>query len=152
CYIEIERPAPLGLPLKLAASNYCAFRGMLWKSDIYFEAIGDIALGGQAKARLILGDAPGVAPLKKLKAGSKPVFTAWLPEAHGVLDDHYEAWFLTAPTEAEAAAIRGGDMMDSVVALGQGQEWLAPPDRSRIPGPGAVPLSSPGDATPGGAR
>ncbi|UVJ40742.1 acetoacetate decarboxylase family protein [Arthrobacter sp. CJ23] len=152
CYIEIERPAPLGLPLKLAASNYCAFRGMLWKSDIYFEATGDIALGGQAKARLILGDAPGVAPLKKLRVESKPLFTAWLPEAHGVLDDHYEAWFLTAPTEAEAGAIRGGDMMDSVVALGQGQEWLAPPDRSRVPGPGAVPLSSPGDATPGGAR
>lgn len=131
CYIEIERPEPAGLPLKLAASNYCAFRGMLWKSDIYFEATGDIALGKEAKARLILGDAPGVAPLKTLQIEPKPVFTAWLPEAHGVLDDHYEAWFLTATTEAEAAALRGGDMMDSVVGLGQSQEWLAPPDRSR---------------------
>ncbi|MFI2566238.1 acetoacetate decarboxylase family protein [Paenarthrobacter sp. NPDC018779] len=134
CYIEIERPEPLGLPLKLAASNYCAFRNMLWKSDIYFEASGDIALGAQAKARLILGDAPGVEPLKKLQVESKPIFTAWLPQAHGVLDDHYEAWFLTAPTEAGAAGIRGGDMLDSVTDLGQGQEWLAPPDRSRIPG------------------
>lgn len=144
CYIEIERPEPLGLPLKLAASNYCAFRNMLWKSDIYFEATGDIALGAQAKARLILGDAPGVEPLKKLQVESKPVFTAWLPEAHGVLDDHYEAWFLTAPTEAGAADIRGGDMLDSVAGLGQGQEWLAPPDRGRVPGaavrtPGETP-------------
>ncbi|MFE4198256.1 acetoacetate decarboxylase family protein [Paenarthrobacter sp. NPDC056912] len=148
CYIEIERPEPLGLPLKLAASNYCAFRNMLWKSDIYFEAAGDIALGAQAKARLILGDAPGVEPLKKLKVEDKPIFTAWLPQAHGVLDDHYEAWFLTAPTEAGAAAVSGGEMMDSVVGLGQGQVWLAPPDRSRIPGAGtAAP-----DATPGGAR
>jgi hypothetical protein len=37
-------------------------------------------------------------------------------------------------------------MMDSVVNLGQGQEWLAPPDRSRIPGTadpgtGAAPAS-----------
>ncbi|MFF1827958.1 acetoacetate decarboxylase family protein [Paenarthrobacter sp. NPDC058040] len=134
CYIEIERPDPLGLPLKLAASNYCAFRNMLWKSDIYFEATGDIALGAQAKARLILGDAPGVEVLKTLQVESKPIFTAWLPQAHGVLDDHYEAWFLTAPTEAGAAGIRGGDMLDSVTDLGQGQEWLAPPDRSRIPG------------------
>jgi hypothetical protein len=147
CYIEIERPEPLGLPLKLAASNYCVFRNMLWKSDIYFEAIGDIALGAQAKARLILGDAPGVKPLKNLQVESKPVFTAWLPQAHGVLDDHYEAWFLTAPTESDAAALRGGDMLDSVVNLGQGQEWLAPPDRSRIAateGSGAVPRATPG--------
>ncbi|WOH19985.1 acetoacetate decarboxylase family protein [Paenarthrobacter sp. GOM3] len=134
CYIEIERPEPLALPLKLAASNYCVFRNMLWKSDIYFEASGDIALGAQAKARLILGDAPGVEPLKNLQVGSKPVFTAWLPEAHGVLDDHFEAWFLTAPTEAGASALKGGDMMDSVADLGQSQEWLAPPDRSRISG------------------
>jgi hypothetical protein len=131
CYIEIERPEPAGLPLKLAASNYCAFRGMLWKSDIYFEATGDIAVGRQAKAKLVLGDVPGVAPLKTLQVEPKPVFTAWLPEARGVLDDHYEAWFLTASTEAEAAALRGGDMMDSVAGLGQGQDWLEPPDRSR---------------------
>ncbi|MDP9934563.1 hypothetical protein J2T11_000903 [Paenarthrobacter nicotinovorans] len=142
CYIEIERPEPLGLPLKLAASNYCAFRNMLWKSDIYFEATGDIAVGAQAKARLILGDVPGVEPLKTLQVDNKPVFTAWLPQAHGVLDDHYEAWFLTAPTQLEAVALRGGDMLDSVTDLGQGQEWLAPPDRSRVPG--AVPGLEPG--------
>lgn len=137
CYIEIERPAapsPLALPLKLAASNYCVFRNMLWKSDIYFEAIGDIALGAQAKARLILGDVPGVEPLKELQVETKPVFTAWLPQAHGILDDHYEAWFLTAPTPLEAAALQGGDMLDSVTDLGRSQEWLAPPDRSRVPG------------------
>lgn len=131
CFVEIERPGPMGIPLKLAASNYCAFRGMLMKSDIYFEATGDIALGGDAKARLVLGDAPGVAVLKTLQPAEKPVFTAYLPEARGVLDDHYEAWFLTAPTAEEAARIPGGDPLESVVGLGQGQEWLPAPDRGR---------------------
>jgi hypothetical protein len=131
CFVEIERPGPMGIPLKLAASNYCAFRGMLMKSDIYFEATGDIALGGNAKARLVLGDAPGVAVLKTLQPAEKPVFTAYLPEARGVLDDHYEAWFLTAPTAEVAARIPGGDPLESVVGLGQGQEWLPAPDRGR---------------------
>jgi hypothetical protein len=131
CFVEIERPGPMGIPLKLAASNYCAFRGMLMKSDIYFEATGDIALGGNAKARLVLGDAPGVAVLKTLQPAEKPVFTAYLPDARGVLDDHYEAWFLTAPTAEEAARIPGGDPLESVVGLGQGQEWLPAPDRGR---------------------
>jgi hypothetical protein len=130
CFIEIEGPKPTGLPLKLAASNYCAFRGMLMKSDIYFEAIGDIALGGDAKARLVLGDAPGVAALKSLQPAAKPVFTAYLPEAHGVLDDHSEAWFLTGATAEDAARIPGGDPLESVVGLGQDQKWLPAPDRS----------------------
>ena len=130
CFVEIERRRPMGIPLKLAASNYCAFRGMLMKSDIYFEATGDIALGREAKARLVLGDAPGVAPLKALRPADKPVFTAYLPEAHGVLDDHFEAWFLTAATAEEAARIPAGDPLESVVGLGQGQQWLAAPDRS----------------------
>ncbi|WP_426998666.1 acetoacetate decarboxylase family protein [Pseudarthrobacter sp. N5] len=134
CYIEIERPEPAGIPLKLAASNYCAFRGMLMKSDIYFEASGDIALGGAAKAKLVLGDAPGVAALKTLKVGDRPVFTAYLPEAHGVLDDHFESWFLTAGSEADASRIPGGDGVDSVTGLGQSQEWLSPPDRTATGG------------------
>src|SRR4029453_3566216 len=130
CFIEIKRPRPMGLPLKLAASNYCAFRGMLMKSDIYFEATGDIALGSDAKARLVLGDAPGVAALKSLQPAAKPVFPPYPPEAHGVLDDHYEAWFRTAATPEDAARIPGGDPLESVVGLGQGQEWLPPPARS----------------------
>lgn len=150
CFIEIERPEPLGLPLKLAASNYCAFRGMLMKSDIYFEATGDIALGPDAKARLVLGDAPGVAALKTLQPGSKPVFTAYLPEAHGVLDDHFEAWFLTAATEAEAALIPGGDPLESVAGLGQGQEWLPAPDRT-VTAPAGPGPRTPGDSGDSGA-
>jgi hypothetical protein len=131
CYVEIEKPPPVGLPVRLAVSNYCAFRGMLWKSDSYVEGTANVAYGRQAKARLVLGDAPGVAPLKALQVAPEPVFTGWLPHAHSLLDDHVEGWFLTASTQASAAALGGAGTMDSVVGLGQGQQWLAPPDRSR---------------------
>ncbi|QOV38430.1 hypothetical protein IM697_08650 [Streptomyces ferrugineus] len=33
------------LPLRVAAVNYRAFRGMLMKSSIYFEGAADIAVG-----------------------------------------------------------------------------------------------------------
>jgi hypothetical protein len=38
--IEIDRPESARLPLDLAATNYCAFRGMLMKSSIYFTGEG----------------------------------------------------------------------------------------------------------------
>ncbi|AEE45431.1 acetoacetate decarboxylase family protein [Cellulomonas fimi] len=133
--VEIERPAPTGLPLKLAAANYCAFRGQLMRSTIYFEATGDVAVGPGARARIVLGDAPGVQPLHALGIGDRPLFTAWLPTAHGVLDDHYEAWFLTGRTladvDADHASGRFGDPLGSVVGLGRGETWPPPPDRTR---------------------
>ena len=49
--------------------------------------------------------------------------TAFLPEANGVLDDHIESWFLTFDQLPKVAP----EGMESVVNLGQGQEWLAPP-------------------------
>ena len=129
------RPAPVGLPLQLAAANYCAFRGQLMRSTIYFEATGDVAVGPGARARIVLGDAPGVQPLRALQIGSKPLFTAWLPTAHGVLDDHYEAWFLTGDTlgavDASLASGEFGEPLESVVGLGRGETWPPPPDRSR---------------------
>jgi hypothetical protein len=132
CFIEIEKPEPTGLPLKMAASNYCAFRGMLWKSDIYFEASADVAFGRRARGRIVLGDAPGVAPLAALAVSDQPLFTAWLPKTHGVLDDHFEAWFLTADSHAGLASMHGGESLESVVGLGKSQRWPAPPDRSRV--------------------
>ncbi|MEA5456654.1 acetoacetate decarboxylase family protein [Sinomonas sp. JGH33] len=134
CYVEIEKPEPTGLPLKMAASNYCAFRGMLWKSDIYFEAVADVALGRQAEGRIVFGDSPRVAPFKTLGVGSRPLFTAWLPQTHGVLDDHFEAWFLTAESHEALASLDGGETLESVVGLGKSQKWLAPPDRSLTAG------------------
>lgn len=137
CFVEIERPAPAGLPLKLAAVNYCAFRGMLMKSSIYFEAKADIALGRSARARLVLGDTDAVAPLRTLKIASKPIFTAYLPHTHGVLDDHVEAWFLTADSAEDARSLHKGDPLESVVGLSLSEEWPPAPTRSTVGQEGA---------------
>lgn len=122
-YVEIERPRATRLPLRIGAVNYCAFRGMLMKSSIYFEGKADVALGKKAKARLVLGDAPQVKGLKELNIEEKPIFTAFLADTHGVLDDHFEAWFLTSSDPSSG----GGEPLTSVVGLTTSEEWLAPP-------------------------
>jgi hypothetical protein len=121
--IEIDRPPSTALPLDVGAVNYCVFRGMLMKSSVYFRGAADIALGRRARARLTLGDAPQVAALHGLDIAPDPVFTAFFPDTNGVLDDHFECWFLTddepvgTPTEG----------LESVIDLGLSQEWLDPP-------------------------
>lgn len=122
-YVEIERPPATRLPLRVGAVNYCAFRGMLMKSSIYFEGRADVALGRKAKARLVLGDAPQVKPLKELGIAEQPIFTAFLADTHGVLDDHFEAWFLTSDDPGRG----GGEALESVVGLTTSEDWLEPP-------------------------
>ncbi|MGO4632966.1 acetoacetate decarboxylase family protein [Streptomyces sp. 2RAF24] len=122
-YIEVERPPATALPVKAAAVNYCAFRGLLMKSTVYLDGAADVAVGRRARARLVLGDLPQVAPLHDLAIADDPVFTLFLPSAQGVLDDHFECWFLTSGEPGRTF----GEGLDSVVGLGLGQEWPAPP-------------------------
>ncbi|MBC3640899.1 acetoacetate decarboxylase, partial [Klebsiella sp. Kps] len=75
CLVEIARPARTSLPLKLAAINYCTFRGMLMKSTVYFAGAADLAVGPWAKGRLVLGDQPIGKRLKALGIGRKPMAT-----------------------------------------------------------------------------
>jgi hypothetical protein len=124
--IEIDRPPRTDLPLRVGAANYCAFRGMLMKSYIYFEGNADISLGRHASARLYLGDAPGVAGLQGLSIGDRPIFTAFLANTRGVLDDHFECWFITSDRPGHAF----GESLASVVGLGLSEEWLKPPSIS----------------------
>jgi Acetoacetate decarboxylase (ADC) len=121
--IEIDRPPETALPLDVGAANYCVFRGMVMKSFIYFQGAADIALGKRAKARLYLGDAPQVAPLHGLGIEPDAVFTAFLPSTRGVLDDHFECWFMTSGDGQHET----GEGLDSVVTLGRSEEWLDPP-------------------------
>jgi hypothetical protein len=147
CHIEILRPPATQLPLKVGTANYCAFRGLLMKSFIYFEASADVAFGARAQATLRFGDAPGVRALRGLDIDAKPVFTAYLPDSHGVLDDYFESWFLTAASAEAAAAAHTGDTLRSVVDLTTSQDWLEPPRRGGVALLGSEPRTAPDPRT-----
>jgi hypothetical protein len=122
-WIEIERPRGPSLPLRVGAANFCQFRGMLMKSSVYFRGKGTFALGRRARAKLELGDLSRLQALKNLGIGARPMFTGFIPEARGVLDDHFESWFLSYERPPEHPP----EGLESVVDLGLGQEWLDPP-------------------------
>jgi hypothetical protein len=122
-HIEIDRPARAWVPLSTGAANYCQFRGMLMKSYIYFRGKLGFHLFKKGSARLTLGDHPRLRALKDLEIEPDPVVTAFIPESNGLLDDYFEAWFLSYP-EPPAAQPEG---LESVVGLGRGEVWLPPP-------------------------
>jgi hypothetical protein len=120
--IEIARPSLAVLPVRVGAANYCAFRGMLMKSYIYFQGRAGLKLGADA-ARLAIGTHPRVRVLKDLEIEPAPLFAAHIPDARGMLDDYFESWFLSYP-EAAPPPVEG---LESVVGLGQGKTWLDAP-------------------------
>lgn len=139
-YVEIGRPRRTGLPVRMAAANYCAFRGLLMKSYIHFAGRAGFALGRRARARFVIGDHPRVAALKTLGIDDRPLATAFIPEADGLLDDHFESWFLSYD-EAPAADPEG---LESVVVLGQSREWPPPPS-APVPTPGETAAAAGGE-------
>lgn len=131
--IEVKRPRFERLPLSMAASNYCAFRGMLMKSDVSFRSHAGFNVPLLRNARLEIGNHPRVQVLKGLDVSDRPLFSGFFPETRGVLDDHIESWFITYETPPTMAP----EGMESVVGLGQGQTWLAPPNDPALEEPGA---------------
>ncbi len=121
--IEVDRPKSSWLPVSMTGVNYCGFRGMLYKSSVYFKGKLGFSLLKKGSARLTIGDHPRVQALKGLEIDPDPLFSAFLPAANGVLDDHFECWFMS---EAQRQTVVP-EGMESVVNLGQGQEWLAAP-------------------------
>jgi hypothetical protein len=104
---------------------------MLNKSYIHFRGHAGIKRPFGRVARLTFGDHPRMAPLRRLNVRERPLFAGYLPSTQGILDDHMESWFLTfatPPTEAPEG-------LESVVDLGLGREWLAPPDDRAAAGP-----------------
>ena len=123
--IEIDRSSSPALRLEADAANYCAFRGMLMKSRIYFTGKAHVRLNDEASARLHIGPHPRLHVLKELDVSANPLMTAFIPESRGTLDDHIEAWFL----DYEALPGQTPEGLESVVHLGLGQEWPEPPPR-----------------------
>ncbi|MGM7669293.1 acetoacetate decarboxylase family protein [Microbacterium sp. A93] len=126
--VEMDRPPATALPVKIRAVNFCTFRGMLYQSTIYFAGTADVAFGRAARARLDFGPLPQVAGLAGLagaEALGQPLFTVYIPDSHGVLDDHVESWF----QYGHGRVPDGGDGLDSVAHLGRGEGWPDPPRR-----------------------
>ena len=121
--IEIERPKNAWVPLSTAAANYCAFRGMLMKSYIHFRGKMGFVLRKKGSAKLTLGTHPRVQPLKELDINPEPFCTLFIPEANGILDDYFENRFLSF----ESRPAKPPEGLESVVNLGLGEQWLAPP-------------------------
>ena len=122
-YVEIEQPGEARLPMKLSAANYCAFRGMLFKSVIHLDTKAWLGLGKRARARFVVGDHPRVQCLKTLDHCRDPLATAYIPAVNGALDDTVLSWFLSF----EAAPDANSEGMESVVELSLSEEWLDPP-------------------------
>ena len=123
--IDVRRPGSAWLPVSTRGTNYCAFRGMLMASYIYFQGKLGLHFMRPGSARLTIGSHPRVQPLKALGIEEQPLFAGFFPETHGVLDDHFECWFVSEQG-LPAAEMEG---MRSVVDLGQSEQWLAPPKR-----------------------
>lgn len=121
--LRVPRPGGPAIPLSLSVASYAHFRGMLFKSYLYFEGKANVTLNKEKAAQLVLGDHPRVAPLHKLNIERDPVFTAYLPAAVGVLDDHFEGWFVTNASQVPEL----DEGLASVVNLGLGREWLPAP-------------------------
>ena len=121
--LTIDRPKSAWLPLNVRGVNYCGFRGLLMKSTVYFKAKAGFSLFKKGAASLVLGDHPRAQLIKDLDVGNEPIATVFIPEVNGVLDDHFEGWFLTFPRAPDAAP----EGFESVINLGHSQEWLAAP-------------------------
>jgi hypothetical protein len=122
--IEIEKPQKCNIPLNLGSINYSHFRNMLIASYVYFKTKAGIRFGKNAKGSLFIGDHPKTKFMKNLKIASKPFFSIFMPQIHGVLDDHLECWFVTYKDKPQRVTPEG---FESVIDLQQSEEWLSPP-------------------------
>ena len=127
--VEIDKPNPW-FPISLGAANFCNFRGLLMKSSVYFHGKAGFSLFKKGSARLSIGGIERLQPLKQLEIGKDPILTAFIPEAEGILDDHFESWFLSF-SQPPTTVPQG---LESIVDLGQSQEWLPPPTAKPAPG------------------
>ncbi len=123
--IDVKRRHGINLNIGMSGTNYCAFRGMLMASYIYFKGSAAFSLFKADSARLVIGNHPRLQPLKELETEQRPIFAGYFSETQGVLDDHFECWFLSQSTPPSVKP----EGMESVVDLGLSQTWPKPPAR-----------------------
>ena len=123
---DVRRPRRAWLSINMPAANYCMFRGMIYKSLIYFGSKVGIHLFKPGSARLILGDHPRADLVRSLQPAENPLFAAYMPNVRGVLDDYFECWFVTSLADPQNPL---GEGLKDVDHLGYGQDWLPPPQR-----------------------
>ncbi|MCH6236433.1 acetoacetate decarboxylase family protein [Cognataquiflexum rubidum] len=121
--IEIDIPKSASLKLKIGATNYCRFRNMLMASYIYFDTKAGVNLFGKAKGKLYIGDHPNVSFLRDIDINPDPYFTLFMPKANGILDDHFDCWFMTYD-EPQTEMPEG---LESIYNLGLSEDWLPDP-------------------------
>ena len=121
--IEIHRPKSASLKLKIGTTNYCRFRNMLMASYIYFQSKVGVNLFGKAKANLYIGDHPRVSFLRDIGINPDPFFTMFMAQANGILDDHFDCWFMTYDDPPKTMP----EGLESVYGLGLSEAWLDPP-------------------------
>lgn len=121
--IEIDRPKSASLKLKVGATNYCRFRNMLMASYIYFDTKAGVNLFGKAKGKLFIGDHPNVSFLRDIDINPDPYFTVFMPKANGILDDHFDCWFMTYDEPQKEMA----EGLESIYHLGLSEDWLPDP-------------------------
>jgi hypothetical protein len=124
---DVRRPSAIRWPMSMRAINYCSFRGMIFRSYIYFDAKAGVHLLKRGSARLVLGDSPRADWIRALKPDPEPLFAAYMPSVKGVLDDYLESWFITPPVKPAGPICEGLEM---TYPLGYGQTRLPLPDRS----------------------
>ena len=122
--IEIDKPQKTNFPINISSVNYSHFRNMLMASYIHFKSKAGVKFGKNATGRLFIGDHPRVKQLKELQIQSKPFFTMFIPETNGVLDDHFECWFMTYEKQPDKVTPEG---FESVINLGLNEDWLPAP-------------------------
>jgi hypothetical protein len=99
--IEIQKPRNAWLPINMAGFTFLK----------------------KGAAQLTIGDHPRVRALKELEIAEHPIFTAFIPTANGVLDDHFEGWFMSFDQRPDTRP----EGFESVIDLGLSEEWLEPP-------------------------
>lgn len=123
---DVRRPSSFRLPLNMGAINYCRFRGMVFRSYIYFQGKAGLHLLKRGAARFVLGPHARADALRGLEHRPDPLFAAYVPSVRGLLDDYFDCWFITTPAPTEPPFDPG---LETTFPLGYGQTRLPPPDR-----------------------